>query len=39
MVVETFTIWELLGAMLIFAIGGYLLHWGQTKSKELEKRR
>jgi len=33
---QLFTIWELLGAMLVFFICGYLFHWGKTKSKQME---
>lgn len=36
MVAEQFTIWELFGGMLLFGVGGYLIHWGETKSKEME---
>jgi len=36
MVAEQFTLWQLLLGMLTFFICGYLVHWGKTKSKELE---
>ena len=38
MVTETFTIWEILGGMLLSFICGYLFHWGQTESKDKEVR-
>jgi len=37
MVAEQFTIFELLFGMAVFGIFGYLTHWSETKSKELEK--
>jgi len=31
MAAEMFTIWELLLGMVLFGVGGYMIHWAESK--------